>query len=95
LEDISEKLNTKYGQKVPLTIHHREVHEYLGMTINYSEEGKVKFIMEDYIDGILEEAPEDMKGNAVTPAALNLSTVWKEAENLDNSCTEMYHHLMA
>jgi hypothetical protein len=65
------------------------------MTINYSEEGKVKFIMEDYIDDILEEAPEDMKGNAVTPAALNLFTVWEETEKLDDKCAEMYHHLMA
>jgi hypothetical protein len=65
------------------------------MTINYSEEGKVKIIMEDYIDGILEEAPEYLKGYAVTPAAVNLFTVWKGAEKLDDSCAEMYHHLMA
>jgi hypothetical protein len=36
-----------------------------------------------------------MKGHAVTPAALNLFAVWDEAEKLDDSCAEMYHHLMA
>jgi hypothetical protein len=50
LEDISEKLNTMYGQKLPLMIHHREGHEYLGMKINYSDAGKVKFIIEEYIN---------------------------------------------
>jgi hypothetical protein len=81
LEDITKKLSAKYGQKMPLTIHHGEVHEYLGMTIDYSEEGKVKFIMQDYVDSILEdEAPDDMEGRAVTPATTNLFTVRKHVE---------------
>jgi hypothetical protein len=37
LEDIAKRLNQKYGQKVPLTVHHGLIQEYLGMTINYSE----------------------------------------------------------
>jgi hypothetical protein len=49
LKDIAKKLNSKYGQKVPLNIHQGPVQEYLGMTINYSEEGKVKFQMRDYM----------------------------------------------
>jgi hypothetical protein len=95
LEDFSEKLNTKHTQKVPLTIHHGYVHKYLGMTIDYSKEGKVKFIMKDYVDGIQEEAPEDMRGNVVTPVTLNLFAVHKEAEKLDDNCAEVYHQLKA
>jgi hypothetical protein len=95
LEDIAKKLNAKYGQKIPLTIHRGEIHDNLGMTIDYSEEGKVKFIMQDYVDGILYEAPEDMRGSAVTPTAMNLFTVREDAEKLDDSHAETYHHLMA
>jgi hypothetical protein len=95
LDDIAAKLNAKYGQKVPLTVHHGQIQEYLGMTIDYSEEGKVKFQMPDYINGILEEAPADMEGVAVTPATANLFTVRDDANKLDDGRTEMYHHLTA
>jgi hypothetical protein len=35
---------------------HVKIHDYLGRTIDYSEDGKVKFIMTDYVQGILDEA---------------------------------------
>jgi hypothetical protein len=95
LEDIAKKLSGKYGQKMPITIHRGEVHEYLGMTIDYSEAGKVKFNMQDCVCGILEEAPEDMDGKAITPATLNLFMVREDAEKLDDRKAEMYHHLTA
>jgi hypothetical protein len=95
LEDIATKLNAKYGQKIPLTIHRGPVQEYLGMTIDYLEEGKVKFQMPNYIDGILDEAPDDMDGSAVTPAPLNLYTMRDDVEKLDDEHAETYHHLTA
>ena len=95
LEDIAKKLNAKYGQKILLTIHWGLVQEYLGMTIDYSEEGKVKFQMPDYVEGILDEAPDDMDGNAVTLAPLNLYTIRDDVEKLDDEHAKMYHHLTA
>jgi hypothetical protein len=59
LNDIADKLNVKYGQETPLVMHHGKIHDYLGMTIDYSEDGKVKFIMTNYVQGILDEAPDD------------------------------------
>jgi hypothetical protein len=44
LDNIAEKLNIEYGREAPLTIHQGTVHEYLGMTIDYSKKGKVKFL---------------------------------------------------
>jgi len=35
----------------------RKVCEYLGITIDYRQIGKVKFSMEEYINKLLEEAP--------------------------------------
>jgi hypothetical protein len=92
LEDVAATLNTKYGQEDPLVIHHGKVpHDYLGMTIDYSEDGKVKFMMSDYVEGILDEAPDDMNGVAVTPAASNLFTVCKSADKLDNTQSDTFH----
>jgi hypothetical protein len=36
---IIQKLNTKYGKESPLTFKLGKKHEYLGMTIDYSEDG--------------------------------------------------------
>jgi hypothetical protein len=95
LEDIADKINAKYGQQTPIVIHRGKIHDYLGMTIDYSEEGKVKFMMFDYVEGILDEAPADMDGVAVTPATLELFTVDENAEPLDDERAETYHRLTA
>ena len=36
-----------------MTVHHGKVHNYLGMTLDFSVEGQVKVSMFDCIDGIL------------------------------------------
>ncbi len=36
LEDIAKKLDKKYGKEEPITIHWGYIHDYLGMTVDYS-----------------------------------------------------------
>jgi hypothetical protein len=93
LDDVANKLNAKYGKEAPLTMHQGAIHDYLGMTIDYSKKGKVKFLMPDYVNGILEEAPTDMAGTDVTPASNNLSTVRKDTDKLDDEDAITNHHL--
>jgi hypothetical protein len=57
--------------------------------------GKVKFLMPEYINSILEEAPVDMASTGVTPAASNLFTVRKDVNKLDNEMAKTCHHLTA
>jgi hypothetical protein len=92
LDDIASKLNAEYGKEAVLTVHHGAIHDYLGM---YSEKGKVKFLMPDYVNGILKEPPMDMAGTDVTPASSNLFTVGKSTDKLDDERAMMYHHLTA
>jgi hypothetical protein len=51
------------------------VHDYLGMRIDYTRDGKVGFTMIEYIKGMLSELPADMNGTAPTPAASHLFDV--------------------
>ena len=95
LEKIIERLDEKYGKEAPLTVNRGKVHEYLGMTIDFSEKGKVKFIMYDYIENLLDEAPADMSGHAATPAALHLFTINEDAEKLSDADSDKFHHLTA
>jgi hypothetical protein len=93
LEDIANKLNTKYGQQTPIVIHRGKIHDYLGMTIDYSEDGKVKLSMPDYVEGILDEALTNMDRMVVTPVGLSLFTKKKDDVDLDDEDAETYHRL--
>ena len=66
------------------------------MTIDFLEDGKVKFYMQDYIKALLTEAPEEiMKDSATTPAANHLFQINPEATKLDLKQAETFHHLTA
>jgi hypothetical protein len=90
-------LKGTYGKEAPVTITCRKVHEYLGMTINYSSvKEKVKITMVSYIQGMLEELPPDMAGKSVTPAATHLFQVNKDADDLlDKPTAQFFHHNVA
>ena len=69
VEDILKKLNDKSEKESPLTICRGKVLEYLGMKIDYQQQVKVKFVIYDYVNKLLEELPTDMRGLATTPAS--------------------------
>jgi len=69
VEGILKKLNEKFRQESPLTTSRRKVLDYLGVKIDYQQKGKVKCVMYEYIDKMLEELPTDMSGLATTPAS--------------------------
>jgi hypothetical protein len=59
------------------------------MTIDYSEKEKVKFIMNDYVENLLDEVPEEISGHAATPAANQLFTVNDKAEKISDEHLKM------
>jgi hypothetical protein len=96
LEYIISRLDEKYAQEAPLTVTRGKVHEYLGMTIDYSKAGRVmKFTMNDYVKNLIEDAPEDMTGTAATPGAHHLFTVNDDAEKLSSKMSDKYHQMTA
>jgi hypothetical protein len=95
VDAILEQLNTKYGKEAPLTVTRGKVHDYLGLTLDFTEDGKVVVRMEDYIEGLLDDAPADMDGEAPTPAAQHLFTVNDNGEKLGLDDAELFHQLTA
>ena len=95
LNEIIGKLTHKYGNEKGLTVQQGRKHEYLGMTIEYTDDQKVKFTMTDYVDGLLSEMTDDMKGVAMTPAASHLNEVNDNAEKLSDTRRDTFHHLTA
>jgi hypothetical protein len=65
------------------------VHSYLGMTFDFSEEGKVRVSQEGYVQDLVKAY--EITGQARSPAADDLFTVREEAVKLGKAQAEAYH----
>ena len=74
---VIEQLDESFRKEAPLTITRGKVHDYLGITLDYSTHSKVQVIMVEYIKAMLEQLPANMDGIAATPAATHLFEVNK------------------
>jgi hypothetical protein len=95
LDEVISKLDKKYGQEGPLSVTRGRVHDYLGMTLDYSQSGTVKIRMDDYVKNLIANAPDDMTGTAATPRANHLFDVNKEVAKLPAAKAEKYHQMTA
>ena len=96
LEELLALLSDEFGKEAPLTITQGKIHDYLGMVINYTVPGKVKFMMRDFIQGVLDECPEEiMKGASATLAANHLFNINPDCRNLGEEEASQFHHLTA
>ena len=69
VNDIVHWLNKEFGSRDPM------IHDYLGLTLDYTTPGMLKVDITSYVDGVLEEAHQDMTGTANTPVASYLFKV--------------------
>jgi hypothetical protein len=72
---ILELIEAEFGKESLIPITRGRIHDYLEMTPDYSEKGKVKSKMLDYIEKMLADLPAKMDGEAPTPTANHLFTV--------------------
>ena len=94
-EHDNTMIEAEFGKEAPLTKTRGNIHEYLGMTIDFSIDGKVRFSMIDYVLGMLDELPEDMNGECATPASNHLFEVNDGCEKLDSTTADFFHHSTA
>jgi hypothetical protein len=95
VDELIRKLNEKYGTEDPLTVTRGKIHEYLGMTIDFTTNDMVSIRMDDYVEGILDEAREDMWGVAATPAADHLFQVNEDGNKLKEADAQYFHTMTA
>ena len=79
LDEFIAMMEEEFGKETPLTIARGPIQEYLRMTLDFTEKGKVVVKMSAYIKNMLKDAPASMDGHAITPAATHLFKV-----NTDN-----------
>lgn len=94
-DQLIDGFSQKYADSKPLKVNRGKVHDYLGMTLDFSHQGKVKITMTDYVEMMLSEAPDEFEGTASTPAARHLFSVDDESPKLDEKRTTQFHHIVA
>ena len=74
-----------------------KVHDYLGMDLDYSEDGVLKVSMIKYLDKVLEEFTEDIQSTSATPATDHLFQIREETEAkyLPEEQAVVFHHTVA
>ena len=93
IDDILTDLNNVFAtKKKRVSVTKGSVHDYLGITIDYREEGKVKFTMYNFLEDIIAEAPAGMNGTAVNPARDNLFETQEDTSPpLDMKIVDLFH----
>ena len=92
---VIDLISSLYGRESPLTVTRGKVQKYLGMIIDLSKKGKIKFTLYDYISDMLKELLVDTnKGEAEKPAGDHLLTINKgNTENMSKYDTIKFHHV--
>ena len=71
-------------------------HDYLGMTLDYTDPGKVKIDMIDYVKNMVEDFPEELDGrNAQYPWSEGLFKVDSKSPDLSTDKAEDFHTFVA
>ena len=84
-----------YGPK--LSMHMGKKHDYLGVTMEFCDNGALEVSMVEYLKNVLNEFPERIQGQAATPAHDKLFVVRddKEAKKLSKEQVVVFHHMVA
>jgi hypothetical protein len=79
-----------YGENLAETV--GTVHDYLGMTFDYSFAKEVRVNMWDYLRNVIKEFPEEITGTCATPASDHLFKVREDGRKLSEELAEAFHH---
>lgn len=93
LMDVIQRLKEIYGTN--LTANVGPIHDYLGMTFDYSTPGQVEISMDKYIANIINTFPEPITDVSATPATDKLFVVRENDRPLPEHQATMFHHVVA
>jgi hypothetical protein len=95
-DNFEQWLQKIYGRHGEVTSHRDKKHDYLGMELDYTEDGKVKFGMKKYVESMLNEFPIKFKktNKAASPAGDSLFNEG-QGKKLETGRAETYHTTVA
>ena len=95
VEKFIQRMEETFGKDTPLIVSRGQVHDYLGMTLDFCNKGDVHINMEHYIDMMLQDVPKEMDGVSNTPVAQHLfKTNLEDLQLLDAEQKKIIVHLV-
>jgi hypothetical protein len=95
-DELDKWLQDKYGEHGEVTIYRGKIHDYLGMQLDYSVQGKVKIGMIEYVSEMLKHFPQTFKEYEVaTMPASNALFNKGQGRILHKERADMYHTMVA
>ena len=95
VEKFIQQMKETFGKDTPLSVSCGKIHDYLGMTLDFHNKGKVWIDMEHYIDMMLQDAPKEMEGVSNTPAVAHLfKTNSEDPKLLGDEEKKIFVHLV-
>jgi len=85
-------IESKYGDIKPNC---GKIHDYLGMTLDFSTPSVLHLSMKDYIENTLDAFPQTIEGSATSPAAAHLFQHNKDCAKLDADKKTEFHTTVA
>jgi hypothetical protein len=92
VDEFMQKLDDEFGKETPINKSNGQIHNYLGMVLDYTKHGCVRINMTEYIKMLLYDMPNEMIGTAATPASSHLFVVNEDSEKMDKIGQETYVH---
>ncbi len=87
---VVQQIKDIYGKNLKENV--STVHDYLGMTFDYSFDKEVQINMWVYIKKVIREFPEEITGVCATPASDYLFKVREDGTKLNEELAEAFHH---
>lgn len=96
LKEFVNQLRKEFGKEHKLSENVGNLHDYLGIRIDYSIKGKVVFTMFDYLKDIIVECPTNLKkATSIFPANDNLFKLNEDSPRLDSEKSNLFHQISA
>ena len=99
LQNTLTQLSKRYGKIKDSTVTYGKVHELIGVTFDFSEAGRLKVKMNDYVEGVLENADQLLlnkrRDQAKTPAGTDLFNIDGSVANLDLEKSDHFRTMSA
>ena len=86
-----EDLKAEFGQLGEISVSEGTRHDYLGMFLDYGEDGVVQVDMRSYLDTILISLPKEWIGKARSPAAKHLYHTDPNSRKLNEEEADRFH----
>jgi hypothetical protein len=65
---VTAMIDAEFGKEASaITVTRGKIHDYLGMTLDCTEKGKVKIKMIDFVEKLLLDLPEEFEGGSKSP----------------------------